>query len=135
MAVKSLKKINAELQYLYRQNEFLNPELHRLWCNSLIQSHFDYECVSWYPLVSKKIRKKIQVNQNKYILFCLKRNSRHQIRTREFEGINWLPKKERVEQRIATNVFKYWKRTSPFYANDLCVPSRNIYKTRSHIAF
>ena len=26
----------------------------------------------------------------------------------EFEEINWQPKKERVEQRTATNVLKYW---------------------------
>ena len=33
--------------------------------------------------------------------------------------------KERVEQRVATNIFKYWKGTSPFYVNELFVPSRN----------
>ena len=49
----------------YRQNEFLNPKLHRLLSNSLIQPHFDYACISWYSLVTKKIRKKIQVTQNK----------------------------------------------------------------------
>ena len=26
MAMKSLKKINTKLQFLYRQNEFLNPK-------------------------------------------------------------------------------------------------------------
>ena len=108
MAMKSLKKINAKSQFLYR--------LCRLLCNSLIQPHFDYECVSWYPLVSKKIRNKIQVTQNKRIRFCLKE------------------RKERVEQRVATNVFKYWNGTSPFYKNELFVSSRNIYKTRSHMA-
>ena len=61
MTTKSLKKINAKLQFLYRQNEFLDLKLRRLLCNSLIQPQFDYECVSWYPLVSKKIRKKMQV--------------------------------------------------------------------------
>ena len=39
MSMKSLKKIDAELQFLYRQNEFLNPKLRRLLCNSLIQRH------------------------------------------------------------------------------------------------
>ena len=32
---------------------------------------------SWYPLVSKKIRNKIQVAQNRCICFFLKLNSRH----------------------------------------------------------
>ena len=57
MAMKSPKKINGKLQFLYRQNKFLNPKLRRLLCNSLIQLHFDYGCLSWYPLVSKKIKK------------------------------------------------------------------------------
>ena len=79
MAMKVLKKINAKLQLLYRQNKFLNPKLRRLLGDSLIKPHFDYTCVSWYLLVSKKIRKKIQFTQNEYIRFCLKLNSRHHI--------------------------------------------------------
>ena len=84
MAIKSLKKINIKLQFLYRQNEFLNVKLRRLLCNSLIQPHFDYACDSWYPLVSKKIRKKMQVTQKKFTRFCLKLDSRHHIGTKEF---------------------------------------------------
>ena len=49
---------------LYRQNEFLNPKLRGLLCNSLIQPHFHYTCVSWYSLVSKEIRTKIEATQN-----------------------------------------------------------------------
>ena len=48
--------------------------------------------------------------------------------------MNWLPTKERVEQRVATNVSEYWKGTSSFYVNELFVLSRNIYETRSHMA-
>ena len=40
MAMKSLKKINAKLEFLHRQKEFLNAKLDRLLCNSLIQPHF-----------------------------------------------------------------------------------------------
>ena len=50
MIMKSLRKINTKLQFLYRQNEYLTLELRRLLCNSLIQQHFDYACVSWYLL-------------------------------------------------------------------------------------
>ena len=134
MAMKSLKKINEKLQFFYRKNEFLNPKLRRLLRNWLIQRHFDYPRVSWYPLVSKKIRKKMQATRNKYIRFSLKLNSQHRIEVKEFKEINWLLIKERVEQRVATIVFKYWKRTSPFYVNELFVPSRNIYKTRLNMA-
>ena len=99
-------------------------------CNSLIQPHLGHASVSWYPLVSKKIRKKTQVTQNKCIRFC----SRHHTRAKEFQEKNWLPPKERVEQCVATNAFNYWKGTSPFHVNKLFVLSRNMYKTRSHMA-
>ena len=75
-------------------------------CNSLIQSHFGNAFVSWYPLVSQKMRKKIAVAQNRYIHFYLNLNSEQNIRAREFKEINWLPTKERVQQRGAIKVFK-----------------------------
>ena len=133
MAMKSLRKINTKLQFLYRQNEFLNPKLRRLLCTSLIQPHFDYACISWYPLINQKMRNKLQVTQNKCTRFCLKLNSRKHIGAKEFKKINWLPTKERVEQRLATKVFN-WKGTSPLYVSELFVPSRNTYNTRSYMA-
>ena len=67
-AMKSLKKTNGKLQFLYRQNEFLNPKLQRLLCNFLVQPL--WICVYFLvPFVSKKVRKKIQVTQNKFIHF------------------------------------------------------------------
>ena len=63
------------------------------------------------------MRNKLQVAQNKCFRLCLKVNSRQHIGAKEFKKINWLPTKERVEQRIATKVFKYWKSTSPLYVN------------------
>ena len=100
MAMKSQRKINTKLQFLYRQNEFLNPKLRRLLCNSLIQPHFDYACISWYPLMNQKMRNKLQVTQNKCIRFCLKLNSRQHIGAKEFIKINWLHTKERVDNAL-----------------------------------
>ena len=114
MAMKSLREINTKLQFLYRQNDFLNPKSRRLLCNSLIQPYFDYACISWYPFINQRMRNKLQVTQNKYIHFCLKLNSRQHIGAKEFKKINWLPTKERVEQRIAIKVFNYWKGTSHY---------------------
>ena len=61
MAMKSLRKISTKLQFLYRQNEFLNLKLSKLLRSSLIQPHFDYACISWYPLINLKMRNKLQV--------------------------------------------------------------------------
>ena len=52
------------------------------------------------------------------------------IEAKEFKETIWLPPKKRVEQRIATKVFNYWKGTSRLYVNELFVPCRNTYNTR-----
>ena len=52
MVIKYLKNIILKLQFLYRQH-FLNPEACRLLCNFVVQPHFDYACISGYPLVSQ----------------------------------------------------------------------------------
>ena len=62
---------NGKLKFLYRKNKFLTPELRRMLCSALIQSHFDYLCTAWYPNLTKKTEKKIQIIPNKCILFCL----------------------------------------------------------------
>ena len=71
--------MNKKLQFLCRQNEFLNPKLRRLLCNSLIQPHFGYASIFWYPLINQKIRNKLQVTQNECIHFWLKFNSRQHV--------------------------------------------------------
>ena len=52
MVIKYLKNIILKLQFLYRQH-FLNPEACWLLCNFVVQPHFDYACISGYPLVSQ----------------------------------------------------------------------------------
>ena len=59
---------------------------------------------------------------------------RHHISVIVSKEINWLRTKERIEQRVAMKVFKYWKGTSPFYVYQVFVPSRSACKTRSHMA-
>ena len=102
--------------------------------NSLVQPHFDYVCISWYPLVSQKI-KKIKVTQNKCIRFSLKLNSGQYIGAKEFKVTNWLPTKKESRTTGYRGSFKYWKRTSPFYLNELFGTYRNTYKTKSNLAW
>ena len=71
MARRVLKKINTKLNFLWRQSNYWNYSLRRLLCNALIQPHFDYGCTSWYPLLSKALKTKLQIPQIKFIRFCL----------------------------------------------------------------
>ena len=66
--------------------------------------------------------------------FLFKTGIKATYRTKEFKNINRLPAKERLEQRIATKVFNFWKGSSPLYVNELFISSRNTYNTKSHMA-
>ena len=79
MASKALKKINAKLKFLYRQSRYLTPACRRLLCNALIQSHFDYGCSPWFPLLKTNLKLKLQEAQNRYIRFSLNLPARSHI--------------------------------------------------------
>ena len=66
MALRVIEKINSRPKFLYRKNRFLDVPIRRpLLCNALNQPHFDYACAAWYPNLTKKIKDKLQVTQNK----------------------------------------------------------------------
>ena len=114
-----LNKINGKLKFLYRKNKFLTPTLRRMLCNAIIQPHFDYACSAWYPNLNEKLKKKIQIAQNKCIWFCLKLDKRHHISSKEFESINWLPVNKRVHQCINAITFKFVNNACPHYLNEV----------------
>ena len=60
MAIKMLGKINGKLKFLYRKQSCLDNSLRRLLLNALIQPHFDYACTSWFPMLNKRLSKKMQ---------------------------------------------------------------------------
>ena len=59
----SVEPMALKVKFLYRKNRFLSPELRRMLCNALIQPHFDYACPAWYPNLTEKTKKKIQIMQ------------------------------------------------------------------------
>ena len=122
MAARTLSKINGRLRFLYRKQNFLDFSLRRLLANALIQPHFDYACSAWFPMLTKRLTKKIQTAQNKCIRFCLNLNNRAHVGIKEFKDINWLPTKERFEQCTATNVFKFFNNSAPSYMSEMFSP-------------
>ena len=63
MALRVIEKINSRLKFLYQKNRFSDVLLHRR--NALNQPPFDYAFTAWYPNLSKKLKDKLQVTQNK----------------------------------------------------------------------
>ena len=73
MAMKSLKKIKIKLLILYRRTTGVSKfKIKLVACNAIIQTHFDCACISCYPLVSQRIRQKVQVTQSECVRLCLK---------------------------------------------------------------
>ena len=88
MARGVLKKIHTNLNFLWMQSNYLNYSSRRLLCNALIQPHFDYVYTLWYPVLSKPLKTKLQITQNKCIRFCLVLPSRGHINASHFRKIN-----------------------------------------------
>ena len=124
------KKVSSKLSFLYRKQRYLDKDVRRLLCNAIIQHHYDYACSSWYPLLTKTLRKRLQVTQNKCIRFCLNLNNRVRIDKPKFKEINWLPIEKRVEQCISALVFKYFQKKVPRYIEDIFISKVTKYDFR-----
>ena len=57
IALKTIKKINQNLKFLYRKNRFLTPELRRLLYNVIIQQHFCLRMFCMVPKLNTKTKK------------------------------------------------------------------------------
>ena len=106
MATSVIQKANARLKFLYRMRKFLNLTTKKLLVMSLIQCHFDYACSFWYPGLSKFLKNKLKVTQNKIIRFVLNMDSRAHVGSEVFKSLGWLPVSKRVDQIILNHVFK-----------------------------
>ena len=119
MALKVINKMNGKLNFIYRKNRFLSPEFRRTLCNALIQPHFDYVCPAWYPSLTEKKKKKIQIMQHKCKIFCLRLDKMPHISEEDFRLMNWLPTSKRVDQCINAITFKFVSNTCPYYLKEI----------------
>ena len=126
IALRIIEKINCRLKFLHQKNRFLDVPLCRLLFNALIQPHFDYVCPAWYPNLSKKLKDKLQVTQNKCIRFCLKLQSRKHISNEHFHKLDWLPINQSFQQCITSTVFKFVQNKCLAYMNKVFRPAENM---------
>ena len=97
IALGVIEKMNSGLNFLYRENWFLDSPFRRLLCNALIQPHFDCTCIASNTNLTKKLKDKIYVTQNKYIRFCLKSKCKKDISNEQFERLNCPPNKSKIQ--------------------------------------
>ena len=106
--VESYWKINGGLRFLSRNSSILSPNLKRMLCNSLIQPHFDYAALIWYPNLRMKLKKKIQTSQKKAIRFCLQLDNRTSVNSGHFKTINWLNTFDRFRKTLNSSAFEFF---------------------------
>ena len=94
----------------------------------MIQPHFDNACSAWYPDLTQKLKKKLQIMQNKYIRFCLQLDKMSTISHKEFKDLNWLPVINKFEQCVISIVFRFISGNCPYYLNEVfkLAPEGNI---------
>ena len=127
MATSVIQKANTRLKSLYRKRNFLNLTTKKLLVMSLIQCHFDYACSYWYPGLSKILKNKLQVTQNKIIRFVINMDSWAHVGSEVFKSLGWLPVSKRVDQIILNHVFKVKSGQSPDYMVEHFIQASSIH--------
>ena len=113
-----IKKASGRLFFLYRHSNILNFNDRKTLCSALIQCHFDYSCSSWYTGLTKGLKQKLQIMQNKIVRYILDLDNRAHIGCNELEKVNMLYVEDRVKQMKLNHVFKIWNGYGPEYMRE-----------------
>ena len=84
-----------------------------------MSTHLHKSTLHGYTHLSKNLKPRIQVSQNKFIHFCLQLDKMTGISKKGFGKIKGLPLKERCDQCINSIVFKYFDNQCPHYLNEV----------------
>jgi len=106
IARKLVTKTNGKLKFLYRNTKSFNLKTKKLLVSALIQCHFDYAPSCWYSSLTKHLRSKIQISQNKVIRYVLNLTPMTHIGANEFRKVNMIPVEIRVNQLKLNQMFK-----------------------------
>ena len=117
-AEEVIKKANSRLKFLYRQKKFLNMNLKKTLCSALIQCHYDYACSSWFFGLSKKLKQRLQISQNKMLRYIFSYGPRVSLEGADFRTVGMLKVEDRVKQLSLNHVHKIWGNRCPSYLND-----------------
>ena len=94
MATKGLRKISCKVKLSSRQGNSSNNCLRAMVSILLIEPHFDYASITWYPLINETFKKTLQKAQNKCIRFCVGLNPRYYKGKSRPKKISWLTVKK-----------------------------------------
>ncbi|XP_056010849.1 uncharacterized protein LOC125680728 [Ostrea edulis] len=126
-----VRKVNQRLKFLYRNKGCLSLSSRKSLCTALLQCHLDYACASWFEGLTKCLKKKLQISQNKMIRFILNLNPRHNLSFREFDALKFLNISPRVTQLRLNHMYNIFHGKAPHYLNNMFTKNAGTYRTRS----
>ena len=126
-------KASGRLKFLYRNQNHLNSKTRRTLANALIFSHFDYAMGAWYPALTKKLKSRLQITQNKVVRFILGLGPRSHIGQTELDRVGLLCVEDRSEQLILNTMFDVFYNVAPPYLSANFSRNENRYSTRSSL--
>ena len=110
-----IKKSNSKLKFLYRQANFLNQDARKTLCSSLVLCHLEYASASWYCSLSKNLKTKLQIIQNKCVRYIRNTGPRSHIGYTELQYLNWLNVEYRQKQLRLNLMYKIYNGHAPSY--------------------
>ena len=126
-----VSKSVARLKFLYRQSKALDRKTRTLLCKALIMCHFDYAIAAWHQALSKGLKTKLQVAQNKVVRFALDLGPRTHIGQNELDRVGILSVNDRARQLMLNQMYDISRGTAPSYLKDEFKFQVNYYNTRS----
>ena len=127
-----ITKSTNKLKFLYRNARSLDRRTKTLLTSALIQCHFDYASAIWYSGLSKNLKTKLQIVQNKLIRFILALPARAHVGYEEFSKARMFPVHKRVDQLKMNHMFNIIQGISPAYLReDILLSDNSNHQTRS----
>ena len=126
-----VNKSVARLKFLYRHSKALDNKTRTLLCKALIMCNFDYAIAAWHQALSKKLKEKLQVTQNKIVRFALDLGPRAHIGQNELDRIGILSVNDRARQLMLNQMYDISNGTAPSYLKNDFKLQVNHYNTRS----
>ena len=105
---------------MYRHSCSLYSRARQNLYSALILCHFDYSCSSWYAGLTKCLKKKIQIAQNKVIRFINSLRPRSRVTADTLGESNLLNVKTLVKQLGLNHVHKIFYDLCPTYLKENC---------------
>ena len=110
-----LSKCNARLKFMYRFKDVLDLKTKKLLTSALLQCHFDYASTAWYFSLTKFLKNKLQVAQNKVVRYILDLHPRTHIGQNELDRVGILSIEDRARQLMLNHVYDIYNGSAPSY--------------------